>query len=91
MERAKPKNPSEAESQDEYDKRHKRLEFLLKQTEVFSHFMVTTGTKPNRKGGSFQESPTKSSNSASNEWVHIYLHMYIYIYTACICAIRYHM
>lgn len=52
------------------ERREKRLDFLLKQTEMFSHFLSSTGTKPKKTrgaGASSLVSPSKSSLSDSNE------------------------
>lgn len=61
------KNPDEeADNPSESAKRQKRLDFLLKQTEMFSHFLTTTGTKP-KKAGEVNDNLGSPSKSAANE------------------------
>lgn len=67
-----PTTSSNADSDDnKAERRGKRLDFLLKQTEMFSHFLSTTGTKPKKSRGGVNSpvSPSKAASHDSNESV----------------------
>lgn len=60
------KTQDEEESPSDVAKRQKRLDFLMKQTEMFSQFLTTTGTKPKKNRSALNESQLSPSKALTD-------------------------